>query len=50
MINLTWKSYDADTLKTLPFVRKSTKNDQIQTLQIVLHDRQNNFYAPVTPS
>ena len=38
-------------IKTLThFLGNPQNNDQILTLLTVLHDRHNNFYAPVTPS
>ena len=38
-------------MKTFSFFQGNPQNnDQILTLYIVLLDRHNNFYAPVTPS
>ena len=38
-------------IKTFSFFQGNPQNNgQTVTLSTVLHDRQNNFYAPVTPS
>ena len=40
-----------DQLKTLSLSQRISQNNiKILTLYIVLHDRHNSFYVPVTPS
>ena len=39
-----------DQLKTLSLSQRISQNIKILALYIVLHDRHNSFYVPVTPS
>ena len=48
---VTTEDKEVYRIKTLSLFQGHPQNhDQILTLQIVLHDRQNNFYALVMPS